>query len=55
MDAMDLLIGLNDVQDRYIAGAERFRQRKRAPAAKRRLWMLAAAVALMLLTRQNKQ
>ena len=49
MDAMDLLTGLNDVQDRYIAGAERFRQRKRAPAAKRRLWLLAAAVALMLL------
>ena len=49
MDAMNLLTGLNDVQDRYIADAERFRQRKRAPAAKRRLWLIAAAIALMLL------
>lgn len=49
MDAMDLLTGLNDVQDRYIADAERFRQKQRTSAAKRRLWLVAAAVALMLL------
>lgn len=51
MKAMDLLTDLNNVRDRYIVSAEKFRQGthkvKRLP--KHKIWLIAAIVALMLL------
>lgn len=53
MRSIDLLIGLNNVKDSYIHGAEEFRQGKQAAPAKRlpvgRLWLIAAMIALALL------
>ncbi len=51
MTAMDLMMGLNGVQDRFIADAEEFRQgiRKNRRLPKRKLWLIAAVVALALL------
>lgn len=51
MKAMDLLVGLGGVKDSYVIGAEEFRQGKykvkRLPV--RKVWLIAAVIALMLL------
>lgn len=53
MNAMDLLLGLNDVEDLYIIRAEKFRHRKRSAQVSRfharRAWLIAAIIALTLL------
>ena len=53
MNAMDLLLGLNDVEDAYIIRAEEFRHRKRSTQVSRfparRAWLIAAIIALTLL------
>ena len=53
MKAMDLLTGLNNVRDSYVIGAEEFRQGKQKAQIKRlstrRIWLVAAVIALMLL------
>ena len=49
MNAMDLIYGLNNVQDSYVASAGAFRQRKTKHLPKRKLWLIAALIALTLL------
>lgn len=51
MNSMDLLNGLNNVRDRYILDAQSFRQgeKKVRRRPKRKLWLIAAIVALTLL------
>ena len=49
MNAMDLICGLNNVQDSYVASAEAFRQQKPKGLPKRKLWLIAALIALTLL------
>ncbi len=51
MNSMDLLNGLNNVRDRYILDAQSFRQgeKKVRRLPKRKLWLIAAIVALTLL------
>ena len=49
MNAMDLIYGLNNVRDSYVASAEAFRQRKPKRLPKRKLWLIAALIALTLL------
>ena len=51
MNAMDILTGLNDVWDRYIVDTEAFRQAtpKKRQLPRKRLWLIAAIVALALL------
>ena len=49
MNAMDLIYGLNNVQDSYVASAEAFRQQKPKRLPKRKLWLIAALIALTLL------
>ena len=49
MNAMDLIYGLNNVQDSYVASAGAFRQRKPKRLPKRKLWLIAALIALTLL------
>lgn len=53
MNAMNLLIGLNNVQDSYVISAEKFRQGKKKTQTKRwsvrKAWLIAAAIALALL------
>ena len=51
MNAMDIMTGLNGVRDSYVADAGEFRQGKQKPAGlpKRRMWLIAAIVALTLL------
>ena len=49
MNAMDLIYGLNNVQDGYVASAGAFRQRRQKRLPKRKLWLIAALIALTLL------
>ena len=51
MNAMDLMTGLNNVRDRFVVSAGEFRQVQREVHAlpKRRLWLIAAVIALALL------
>ena len=51
MNAMDILTGLNDVRDRYIADTAAFRRAtpKKRQLPRKRLWLIAAIVALALL------
>ena len=49
MNAMDLIYGLNNVRDSYVASAGAFRQRKPKRLPKRKLWLIAALIALTLL------
>lgn len=51
MKAMDILTDLNNVRDRYIVSAEKFRQEthKVKHLPKRKIWLIAAIIALMLL------
>lgn len=51
MNAMDLVTGLNDVRDCFVVEAAEFRQEnwKVHRLAKKRLWLIAAIVALALL------
>ena len=49
MNAMDLIYGLNNVRDSYVASAEAFRQQKPKRLPKRKLWLIAALIALTLL------
>ena len=49
MNAMDLLYGLNNVRDSYVVAAGAFRQRKPKRLPKRKLWLIAALIALTLL------
>ena len=58
MNAMDILTGLNDVRDRYIVDTEAFRQAtpKKRQLPRKRLWLIAAivALALLLVARQSR-
>ena len=51
MNAMDLMIGLNNVRDKFVVSAGEFRQGERQVRAlpKRKLWLIAAVIALALL------
>ena len=51
MNAMDLMNGLNNVRDSFVIDAEAFRQGKRQAhrLPKKRLWLIAAVIALSLL------
>ena len=51
MNAMDLMNGLNDIQDSFVADAEVFRQEKGQVhrLQKKRLWLIAAMITLALL------
>ncbi len=51
MNAMDLMTGLNNVRDKFVVSAGEFRQGQREVHAlpKRRLWPIAAVIALALL------
>ena len=51
MNAMDLLTGLNGVRDSFVAEAGEFRQGKRRPRRlpSKKLWLIAAIIALTLL------
>ena len=53
MKQMDILKSLGNVKDAYVIGAEEFRQGKHQTQVKhvsnKRLWLIAAIVALMLL------
>ena len=49
MNAMDLIYGLNNMQDSYIISAAKFRQRKPKRLPKRKLWLIAAMIVLTLL------
>ena len=51
MNPMDIMTGLNGVRDSFIIEAEEFRQGKRQARRlpQRRLWLIAAVVALALL------
>lgn len=51
MNAMDLMTGLNNVRDKFVVSAGEFRQGQREVRAlpKRKLWLIAAVIALALL------
>jgi len=49
MNAMDLIYGLNNVRDSYVVAAGEFRQRKPKRLPKKKLWLIAAIIALTLL------
>lgn len=53
MKAMDLLVGFGRVKDSYVISAEEFRQGKQKAKMKRlstrKMWLIAAVIALMLL------
>ena len=51
MNAMDLMTGLNNVRDKFIVSAGEFRQGQQEVRAlpKRKLWLIAAVIALALL------
>ena len=51
MNAMDLITGLNDIQDSFITDAGVFRSQIRHTShlSKRKLWLAAAIIALLLL------
>ena len=51
MDAMDLMTGLNNVRDKFVVSAGEFRQGRQEVRAlpKRKLWLIAAVIALALL------
>ena len=49
MNAMDLIYGLNNMQDSYIISAAKFRQRKPKRLPKKKLWLIAAMIVLTLL------
>ena len=51
MDAMDLITGLNEIQDSFITDAGAFRSQIRhvSHRSKRKLWLAAAIIALLLL------
>ena len=49
MKAIDLLVGFNSVKDSYVISAEEFRQGKRKRLSTRKMWLIAAVIALMLL------
>ena len=51
MNAMDLLTGLNGVRDSFVAEAGEFRHGKRRPRRlpSKKLWLIAAIIALTLL------
>ena len=51
MNAMDLMTGLNNVRDKFVVSAGEFRQGRQEVRAlpKRRLWLIAAVIALALL------
>ena len=51
MNAMDILTGLNDVRDRYIVDTAAFRRAtpKKRPLPRKKMWLIAAIVALALL------
>ena len=53
MKAIDLLVGFNIVKDSYVISAEEFRQGKQKAKMKRlstrKMWLIAAVIALMLL------
>ena len=49
MKAMDLLVGFNSVKDSYVISAEEFRQGKRKRLPTRKMWLIAAVIALTLL------
>ncbi len=50
MKTMELLVSLDNVKDAYVIGAEDFRQgRQGKRLSVKRVWLIAAAVALMLL------
>ena len=51
MNAMDLMTGLNNVRDKFVVSAGEFRQVQREIHAppKRKLWFIAAVIALALL------
>ena len=51
MNAMDLMTGLNNVRDKFVVSAGEFRQGERQVRAlpKRKLWLIAAVIALALL------
>ena len=49
MKAIDLLVGFNSVKDSYVISAEEFRQGKRKRLSTRKMWLIAAVLALTLL------
>ena len=49
MKAIDLLVGFNSVKDSYVISAEEFRQGKRKRLTTRKMWLIAAVIALTLL------
>ena len=49
MKAIDLLVGFNSVKDSYVISAEEFRQGKRKRLPTRKMWLIAAVIALTLL------
>lgn len=50
MNSMELLLSMNNIEDQYILSAEAFRQGgKVGKLSKRKLWLIAAIVALVLL------
>ena len=51
MNAMDLMTGLNNVRDKFVVSAGEFRQGQREvrDLPKRKLWLIAAVIALALL------
>lgn len=49
MKAIDLLVGFNSVKDSYVISAEEFRQGKRKRLSTRKVWLIAAVIALTLL------
>lgn len=49
MKAIDLLVGFNSVKDSYVISAEEFRQGKRKRQSTRKMWLIAAVIALTLL------
>ena len=49
MKAMDLLVGFGSVKDSYVISAEEFRQGKRKRLSTRKMWLIAAVIALTLL------
>ena len=49
MKAIDLLVGFNSVKDFYVISAEEFRQGKRKRLSTRKMWLIAAVIALTLL------
>ena len=49
MKAIDLLVGFGSVKDSFVIGAEEFRQGKRKRLSTRKMWLIAAVIALTLL------